>query len=285
MFRALPWQKPRPRVVEDAPHCPSKVSPESGAAINEVVDAARARLAGETTAAAAPLEHVDEEPVEDLVDADPTDDLTVDEDLDGGRWLDREQRRDRAVVRTPREPEPEPEPLEDDELDEEDLDAPTEKDDELLPVVNLLRKGHHLDRSKRSREVRARSLSATTRVSRRALAAAAAMYPEDTASMRPRTRGECVDGPRPCPWVSCRHHLYLDVDARTGALKVNFPDLEPEQLAQSCSLDLAERDGMTLEEVGQVLNLTRERVRQIENRAGERIEKAKAGKALKEHAA
>lgn len=23
---------------------------------------------------------------------------------------------------------------------------------------------------------------------------------------RPRTRGECVGGERPCPWASCEHH-------------------------------------------------------------------------------
>lgn len=28
---------------------------------------------------------------------------------------------------------------------------------------------------------------------------------------RPRTRGDCKDGPRPCPWVSCRHHLLLEI--------------------------------------------------------------------------
>lgn len=28
---------------------------------------------------------------------------------------------------------------------------------------------------------------------------------------RPRTRAECIDGPRPCPWASCRHHLLLEI--------------------------------------------------------------------------
>lgn len=30
---------------------------------------------------------------------------------------------------------------------------------------------------------------------------------------RPRTRAQCQDGPRPCPWVACRHHLLLEVAA------------------------------------------------------------------------
>jgi hypothetical protein len=28
---------------------------------------------------------------------------------------------------------------------------------------------------------------------------------------RPKTRAECRDEARPCPWVGCRHHLLLEV--------------------------------------------------------------------------
>lgn len=81
---------------------------------------------------------------------------------------------------------------------------------------------------------------------------------------RPKTRGDCVDGPRPCPFVSCRYHLMLDINPHTGGVKINHPDLEVDQLRETCALDVADRGGVTLEEVGQVLNLTRERARQIE---------------------
>lgn len=82
---------------------------------------------------------------------------------------------------------------------------------------------------------------------------------------RPRTRADCLGGERPCPWVSCRYHLFLDV-LESGALRLNFPNPEPWEMANSCALDLAaEREGMTLEEAGAVMNLTRERVRQIED--------------------
>jgi hypothetical protein len=84
---------------------------------------------------------------------------------------------------------------------------------------------------------------------------------------RPVTRAECEDGPRPCPYVSCKHHLYLDVNPETGSIKLNFPHLEPWEMVESCSLDVAERGGITLEEVGTIVNLTRERVRQVEVRA------------------
>ncbi len=81
---------------------------------------------------------------------------------------------------------------------------------------------------------------------------------------RPKHRSECVNGPRPCLFVACKHHLYLDVNPETGSIKVNFPDMEPWELEESCALDVAERGGVTLEEVGAILNLTRERVRQVE---------------------
>jgi hypothetical protein len=86
----------------------------------------------------------------------------------------------------------------------------------------------------------------------------------DLEALRPRTRAECRSGPRPCLFVSCRFHLYLDVNEETGSLKLNFPHLEPHELPESCALDLAERGGVTLEEIGGLLNVTRERARQLE---------------------
>lgn len=89
----------------------------------------------------------------------------------------------------------------------------------------------------------------------------------DVLDERPKTRGECGNVERPCPFVSCKHHLYLDVNPQTGSMKLNFPDLEPHQLLESCSLDVADRGGITLEEVGELMNFTRERTRQLEVRA------------------
>lgn len=81
----------------------------------------------------------------------------------------------------------------------------------------------------------------------------------------PATRSACRSGPRPCPFVSCRFHLYLDVNPKTGSIKINFPDQEPWDLDVSCALDVAEaRGGMSLLELGKLLNLTRERARQLE---------------------
>ena len=91
---------------------------------------------------------------------------------------------------------------------------------------------------------------------------------------RPLTRADCERLLRPCPFVSCRYHLYLDVDKR-GSIKLNFPDIEPADMVETCSLDVADLGGESLEIVGEHLNITRERVRQIELVALESVTKSK----------
>jgi hypothetical protein len=86
-------------------------------------------------------------------------------------------------------------------------------------------------------------------------------YPTDIE--RPVTRGDCEQEEGPCPWVSCEYHLYLDV-INDGTLKLNFPDREVWELEETCALSVADKGGATLEEVGLHLNITRERVRQME---------------------
>jgi hypothetical protein len=83
---------------------------------------------------------------------------------------------------------------------------------------------------------------------------------------RPRSRAECAGAQRPCMFISCKHHLYLDVNPSTGSIKLNFPDKEVWELEETCALDVADRGGITLEEVGTIMNLTRERIRQVETR-------------------
>src|SRR5689334_22961695 len=87
-------------------------------------------------------------------------------------------------------------------------------------------------RSRRKRLVRARTIC-VKRVSRRELDLGRELFP-DAGIERPRTRAECGDVPRPCPFVSCKHHLYLDVSRRTGSIKLNFPDLEVWEMTTSC---------------------------------------------------
>jgi hypothetical protein len=132
----------------------------------------------------------------------------------------------------------------------------------------------------RKPRVRARTIS-IKRLSKRELDRGRLENP-DVAVDRPRTRAECLQGEnaeRPCPFVSCKHHLYLDVSPRSGAIKLNFPHMEVWDLPETCALDVADRGGITLEEVGVIMNLTRERIRQLETKGLTKI------KALSEMAA
>lgn len=78
---------------------------------------------------------------------------------------------------------------------------------------------------------------------------------------------------RPCLHASCRHNLYLDVrgsgPTAGEAIIHNFPDLEPDQVPadRSCALDIADMGGATLGDVAKLTNLTRERIRQIQEKA------------------
>lgn len=121
-----------------------------------------------------------------------------------------------------------------------------------------------MEAKRSSRRPRARTIAAKRmRAAVRAHATEHAMAAE-VVTQRPQTRGECVNGLRPCPWVSCRHHLYLDINPDNGSIKLNFPNLEPWQLQHSCTLDVAAAGEHVLEDIGEAMNLTRERIRQIE---------------------
>jgi hypothetical protein len=125
-------------------------------------------------------------------------------------------------------------------------------------------------RSRRHRSVRAQTIS-VKRMPQRELVLARLLLPEAAERRLPVVRGECADGDRPCPFISCVYHLFLDVSPSTGAIKVNFPDLWDDdggirfdEMPETCALDVAERGGATLDRVARITNLTRERVRQIE---------------------
>jgi hypothetical protein len=64
----------------------------------------------------------------------------------------------------------------------------------------------------------------------------------------PLQRGDCIDGPRPCPHLRCTMNLGL-------------PGV---RLGWSCALDVADAGETSLADVGELVGLTRERVRQIE---------------------
>jgi hypothetical protein len=133
-------------------------------------------------------------------------------------------------------------------------DEPQDGDDELQP-------GERRRRKRRSR-ARAKTIS-IRRLSKTELNLGRMLYPE-TDYWKPKMRSECADMERPCPFVSCKYHLYIDVHPVRGAIKINFTDVEVWEMTETCALDIADRGGITLEEVGEIMNLTRERVRQVE---------------------
>lgn len=94
----------------------------------------------------------------------------------------------------------------------------------------------------------------------------------------PRTRGDCSQMPRPCPYVSCRHHLFLDV-AHNGTIKfICGEDASTlPHLPDTCSLDVAARGPITRDEVAERLFVTRERIRQEEEIALEKLRAALKG--------
>lgn len=92
----------------------------------------------------------------------------------------------------------------------------------------------------------------------------------DERGVRPITRGDCDDVVRPCPWFECRYHnARVDSDHRSDApgrmRGVHVPALNDPQT--SCALDIAERGGVTLDEIADVLGITREGARLAEERA------------------
>lgn len=108
------------------------------------------------------------------------------------------------------------------------------------------------------------------------------------------TYTECKETKRgsaenPCAHVRCKWSLAVDVSERSGAIRVfenrgvdehGVPVVDPHAMVATCALYEAERGGLTLEEAGDAMNLTRERVRQIETRALAKIRRAAPDLAL-----
>ena len=97
----------------------------------------------------------------------------------------------------------------------------------------------------------------------------------------PTTRADCVDGPRPCKWVSCRYHLWsTEGTERPGR---RWTEIDPNRYGRvcqhthvTCSLDVADiaPDGLGRKKVAALLGVTPERVGQIEARAMRRMKMA-----------
>lgn len=103
----------------------------------------------------------------------------------------------------------------------------------------------------------------------------------------PETRGECRGGMRPCPLVSCRHHLLLvDVTRAVGGqlgetnvfFSRDFDENDADSItdalmtmAETCSLDVADMGGLTSQGVGELLGIGVSAVEKIQNKAARAI--------------
>ena len=90
--------------------------------------------------------------------------------------------------------------------------------------------------------------------------------------LRPKTRADCSNVPRPCLYVSCKHNLYLCTSGMH--LKINKPGMEPWEVppGESCALDVVEREGpIETWKIGKLLGMSRQGANQILNRALERL--------------
>jgi hypothetical protein len=68
----------------------------------------------------------------------------------------------------------------------------------------------------------------------------------------PATRGDCIDGPRPCRALLCRYNMYFDASRKADK---SF------RVLQTCALDVADEGEHTLKAIGAILGMTREGVR------------------------
>jgi hypothetical protein len=153
-------------------------------------------------------------------------------------------------------------PEETEETEETDEEEPVEAEAEDAPVVRAQSNSSSDDAD--DGRGRSKTIARKQMLRERRRMLAQGTLPEVVEYERPISRSECREAERPCLYVSCRYHLYLDVNPITGSIKINFPDKEPWELAETCALDVAEKGGITLEEVGDIMNLTRERIRQVE---------------------
>lgn len=103
--------------------------------------------------------------------------------------------------------------------------------------------------------------------------------------MMPKTRGECLNGPRPCPHLACKYNLSLDLVKNPANVDSDYVRIVINKVSWdtglNCVLDIADGGRMSLEDIGFLWGITRERVRQIEDRAIRKITNLKTPVAKK----
>lgn len=98
---------------------------------------------------------------------------------------------------------------------------------------------------------------------------------------RPKTRGDCAQGPRPCPWVGCVWNNFLRVRA-DGSVKLTWPGTEPDEVPPevSCALDVADRGGVTIRELSDAMGVVPQQALNTLNDALAKLRRAKTFREL-----
>jgi hypothetical protein len=92
------------------------------------------------------------------------------------------------------------------------------------------------------------SLKVSTRKQRNEDLRTRDLFDVDIDRLRPRTRADCINGPRPCPWVGCRHHLAISWDPeRPHVIKETWPHLQIVNNPDGPGLDILEQKYGTCE--------------------------------------
>lgn len=138
---------------------------------------------------------------------------------------------------------------------------------------------------------------------------------EDDLPPRPTNYSQCLEIARPCPYVSCRYHLYLDVDKsqrwdrsegrrlrlagwtleriakymgvstqaiqyalsrEASDLSLTFHDSEVWELEETCAIDVANKGPHSLYQIARLMNVTPEAVRVTETKALAAVSEAKS---------
>lgn len=101
----------------------------------------------------------------------------------------------------------------------------------------------------------------------------------------PKCRADCINGPRPCPWIRCKWHaIWMQPKAAPSKHRLGRQSYQGKLFRQcndriadvvcslkySCVLDLCDggsapnrASSATLQEVGDLMNVSRERARQL----------------------
>lgn len=102
--------------------------------------------------------------------------------------------------------------------------------------------------------------------------------------MIPTTRSECLQGPRPCPFISCQWHLWRLHKAVAPIVRRSNPDEAVDAvlaMPETCALDLSDKPHQ-YREIAEVLGVSHQAVFDVEQHARAKLAGRPAAKRILE---